>query len=362
MTALWVAFITGLTTGGLSCMAVQGGLLASSLANQIEQDLSAVKTRGKIKRSHSHRIEKQTRPRIALPILFFLLAKLTAYTLLGLLLGGIGSVLQLTPAMQAILQFAIAIFMIGNALRMLDVHPFFRIFSFEPPASITRYIRRKARNSTSLVTPLFLGFLTVLIPCGVTQTMMAAAIATGNPLLGAALMFAFTLGTSPVFFILSYFATRLGALLEKQLVRVVAIVLIVLGILAVDTGLNLLGSPLSLTRAASAVFDNGRTSESLNSPLSAEAAQTGTITLNAVNSGYEPRTLHAPANTELTLNIVTNNTRSCSRAFLIPELNYQVLLDATGVESVKLPAQEAGKVMQFTCSMGMYTGVIVFDL
>ena len=32
---LVVAFITGITTGGLSCLAVQGGLLASSLAHQI---------------------------------------------------------------------------------------------------------------------------------------------------------------------------------------------------------------------------------------------------------------------------------------------------------------------------------------
>ena len=35
---LMIAFITGLTTGGLSCLAVQGGLLASSLAHQVEQD------------------------------------------------------------------------------------------------------------------------------------------------------------------------------------------------------------------------------------------------------------------------------------------------------------------------------------
>src|SRR6185503_7294452 len=38
MSQLVVAFITGITTGGLSCLAVQGGLLASSLAHQIEQD------------------------------------------------------------------------------------------------------------------------------------------------------------------------------------------------------------------------------------------------------------------------------------------------------------------------------------
>ncbi|HNO85891.1 MAG TPA: hypothetical protein PKM54_14740, partial [Anaerolineales bacterium] len=41
MPQLMVAFVTGLTTGGLSCLAVQGGLLASSLAHQIEQDYVA---------------------------------------------------------------------------------------------------------------------------------------------------------------------------------------------------------------------------------------------------------------------------------------------------------------------------------
>jgi sulfite exporter TauE/SafE len=347
MAALWVAFITGLTTGGLSCMAVQGGLLASSLANQIEKDLSIRPKKSK-KRS----------PKIAFPIFLFLVAKLAAYTLLGLLLGGIGSFFQFTPTMQAILQFIIAIFMVGNALRMLNVHPFFKIFSFEPPASVTRFIRRKAKNSTSLVTPLFLGFLTVLIPCGVTQTMMAAAIATGKPLLGAALMFAFVLGTSPVFFLLSYFATKLGSLLEKHLVRIVAIVLIVLAVLAVDTGMNLLGSRYTLTRAVQA----------FTAPAESGVADSASVTpgnilvLNAVNSGYQPRTLHAPANTALTLQLVTNNTRSCSRAFLIPMLNYRVLLDATGVETVSIPPQKAGSVMEFTCSMGMYTGEIVFDL
>ncbi|MGB3217969.1 MAG: hypothetical protein WBV59_02345 [Anaerolineae bacterium] len=32
-----LAFITGLTTGGLSCLAVQGGLLAGSIASEVEQ-------------------------------------------------------------------------------------------------------------------------------------------------------------------------------------------------------------------------------------------------------------------------------------------------------------------------------------
>jgi hypothetical protein len=62
-----VAFITGLTTGGLSCLAVQGGLLASSLAHQIEQDYLEQSTQHK-KRGKKQQIQKRTNA--ALPIVF----------------------------------------------------------------------------------------------------------------------------------------------------------------------------------------------------------------------------------------------------------------------------------------------------
>jgi sulfite exporter TauE/SafE len=172
-----VAFITGLTTGGLSCLAVQGGLLASSLERQLEQDLLNRPTPARKKRA---KVVRLARSRMALPILLFLGAKIMAYTLLGLLLGALGSVLKLNTATRAILLIAIGIFMVGNALRMFNVHPIFRYFVIEPPKFVTRYIRRTSKND-ELFTPLFLGALTVLIPCGVTQAMMAVAIGTGDP-------------------------------------------------------------------------------------------------------------------------------------------------------------------------------------
>ena len=55
---LIVAFITGLTTGGLGCLAVQSGLLATTLAYQVELDMQErTNTSGKFK------------PHIAQPIL-----------------------------------------------------------------------------------------------------------------------------------------------------------------------------------------------------------------------------------------------------------------------------------------------------
>ena len=258
---LSIVFLTGLTTGGLSCLAVQGGLLASSVAHQAEEDIkheleikdTARNLSQKDRTSPQVGVPQQhvaSRPKqyLARPIVLFLESKLIAYILLGMLLGWFGSVLQLTPYMRAILSLAIGIFLVGTALRMLKVHPIFRYFALEPPSFLTRYIRRRAkRGGPDDVTPLFLGALTVFIPCGVTQAMMALAIASGDPALGGLTMGMFTLGTTPIFFGLSYLATRLGALMEARFIKVTAVVVLVLGLVSLDAGLNLIGSPISFT-------------------------------------------------------------------------------------------------------------------
>ncbi|MBP6178738.1 MAG: sulfite exporter TauE/SafE family protein [Anaerolineales bacterium] len=337
---LFVAFITGLTTGGLGCLAVQGGLLTSTLAHQIEQDMLAHNGSGST---------SKFKPHIAQPILLFLLAKLIAYTILGYLLGSLGMVLQLTPLMSAILYFAIGIFMIGNGLRMFNVHPIFRFFVIEPPSSLTRYIRRKSKNGTSFFTPILLGTLTLFLPCGVTQAMMATALGTGSPTQGAMLMFSFILGTSPLFFSVAYFATRLGSAMEKNFTRIVAVTMLIMGLVQVDTGLNLSGAPFSISRTISIV------------QAYALPAQTGT-SIEVTENGYFPQVLHLPANQEVSIEWVTRNTQACSRSVVVPDLEYQKILPTTGRVTMDIPAQEKGAIIRYTCSMGMYPSQFVFDL
>lgn len=365
---LMVALITGLTTGGLSCMLVQGGLLTTSLASQLEAELRARRPSrlGKAKKASA---AERT---LSQPILLFLGAKLFAYTALGFALGALGSVLSLTSGMRGALQMAIGIFMVGNALRMLQVHPVFRYFNLEPPASVTRALRRKSKNATGL-TPLVLGALTVLIPCGVTQSMMALAMGTGSPLLGAGVLFAFTLGASPVFFGLTYLTMRLGALLEKNFTRVAATGLILLGLWTFDGGLNLMGSPVSLSRLPQMVAEAVSPEAGLQtfsvsgegeiSPLTRQDAApiSDRITIEAGDNGYTPDRVRAPANQPIQLQLVTRGTYACSRAFLIPSLDLSALLPARGVETLDIPPQKPGTRLQFTCSMGMFTGVITFQ-
>ena len=357
MSQLIVAFVTGLTTGGLSCLAVQGGLLASSLAHQIEQDY--LEQAARPKKQRGNKVQTQQRSNAAIPILWFLSAKIVAYTLLGALLGLLGSYLALSPTTRAVLMILIGTFMLGNALRIFNVHPIFRYFSIEPPKLITRYIRRTSKGADTF-TPLFLGALTVFIPCGVTQAMMAAALGTSSMAMGAALMFAFTLGTSPVFFIVAYLTTELGARLEKFFMRFVAVVVLILGLVTVNSGLNILGSPLSFQNLTRGLVPSNSGSEPV-AQSSQPAAAEGEVVLYVQNEGYFPQTLSAPAGKGFTLNLVTDATYSCSRDFVIPALDYYELLPDTGTVKINIPAQEKGSTLFFTCSMGMYTGQIVFE-
>ena len=93
-------FITGLTIGGLTCMAVQGGILASLITSREEKEVQ----------------DKQKKKSSLWPIAFFLGAKFIAYTLLGLLLGAVGQALAFTETTQIIMQFVAGAYMIAVAL------------------------------------------------------------------------------------------------------------------------------------------------------------------------------------------------------------------------------------------------------
>ena len=344
---LLVPFLTGLTAGGLSCLAVQGGLLAGTLAYQVEQDMQA-------------QSNKQVfRPRLAQPIFLFLVAKLVTYTLLGFFAGALGSIVMLTPRMSTILMIAIGIFMLGNGLRMLKVHPIFRYFVIEPPASVTRYIRRKSKNGASLLTPIFMGALTVLLPCGISQSMIALALATRNPIQGAAILFAFILGTTPVFFAVSYFATRLGATMEKYFTRLIAITIIVLAFVSINSGLNLAGSPYSFNNLLMRI---GVASVDEKKDISPTSSVTDSYVVTVNDDGYFPKVLHLAANKPVKLDWITNDVHSCVLSVVVPALNYQKILPNTGKITFNIPAQANGTVIRYSCSMGMYTGQWVFDL
>lgn len=319
-------FLTGLLTGGLTCLAVQGGLLAATIAQREEDKLK----------------EKTKETGNALPILSFLGAKLVAYTLLGFLLGMLGSVFQLSITAQIVMQTAVALFMIGTALNILNVHPVFRYFIIQPPKFLTRIVRNQSK-SKSMFAPLLLGAFTVFIPCGTTQAMMALSIGSGNPLIGAAILFAFILGTSPLFFILGYFATKLGDVMHQRFMKFAAFVLIILALFNLNGSLSLAGiNPLD-TKTPPVVK---------NAPAVEEA------TIELLESSYSPSMVTVKAGSHVKLNLVNNKGQGCIQSFTIPALGVQKVVRIGTSETLEFDAPQEKGGITFMCSMGMYKGVI----
>ena len=332
-------FVTGLFAGGLSCMAVQGGLLATTLAHNKEEK--------------------------ALPIVLFLTARLVAYTAVGFVLGTFGSALQLSLGTRVIIQLAVIAFMMGTALNLLQVHPLFRYFALQPPRFITKRIFKESKNE-SLFAPLMLGAMTVFIPCGATQAMMAFAITTGSPALGALTMFAFILGTSPLFFAVGLLAHKLGAAFNEKFNIAAALIILFIAFYSLDGTLALAGVQTTpgtviknlycsitfcdLKAVQGAASDTGSPS---TNPVS-EA----TIFIDQTRYVTNPDTVTVKAGSKVRLNLVNRAGGGCIQAFTIPSLNVQEVVPVGTRKAIDIIAPNQPGPLAFMCSMGMYRGVI----
>lgn len=340
---LWTIFLTGLTTGGLTCLAVQGGLLAAALTR---------KTTKKVGRKMVTEVKLTSDP---LPVAAFLSAKVLIHMVAGFLLGALGSVAQITPTVQGWMQIIAGLFMLATVLNMLDVHPIFRYAVIQPPKAVTRMIRNQSKRE-ALFTPGLLGLLTVLIPCGTTQAMAILAVSSGSPVYGALIMGAFTLGTTPTFLFLGVLATQLRGKVKRVFTWATILLVFVLGMLSIDAGLNVLGSSLAPSRILA----------SLTRPLSISGPATVAQVVNGVQEvtidvrerGYFPNNISVKRGQPIRIRLVSNDVYSCARIFRIPDMRILRVMDVTDQQTIELPAQQPG-VIYFTCSMGMYNGQIV---
>lgn len=337
---LTTIFITGLFAGGLSCLAVQGGLLASSIAQQESDTLKEKALKGH-----------------ALPILTFLTVRLIAYTTLGLLLGSLGSVVQLSLTARVIMQTLAAIFMIGTALNLLNVHPLLRYFILQPPKFLTRLVRNQSK-SKAVFGPAILGALTVLIPCGTTQAMMAYAISSGSPALGAVIMFTFILGTSPLFFLLGYAAKRLTGTLSLTFNRVAAAAILFIALYNLNGAIALSGSRFTFEYMARSISCTISFCNDSSAGFIGEPVTTASILFTTGGYNTDPGAITVKAGSKVTLNLINRDGQGCIQGFTIPTLNIQKIVRVGESDTVTFVAPSTPGILPFMCSMGMYRGVI----
>ncbi len=346
---LWVIFLTGLTVGGLTCLAVQGGLLASVIAAREEEELE----------------QGVNRKSTFFPTLAFLSTKLVAYIILGFILGAFGGAIGISQNTQVIMQFAAGLYMVAVALNLLNVHPIFRYAVIQPPRFLTRVVRNQSK-SKELFAPAFLGAMTVFIPCGTTLAMIALAVSSANPFLGAAIMGVFVLGTMPLFFGVGWLTSILGDNFRGRFLKIAALAVLYLGVSSVNGSLVAAGSPLTLQSFWQAIpIEINLSGSEGGTSTTAQAGAPNIKTVGGVQvaditvfpNGYSPSSVQVKAGTPVRLNLTPSGGLGCTAAFRIPKLGITKTLAQGQTTPVEFTPQSPGRYT-WTCAMGMFSGVL----
>ncbi len=328
---LFAIFLTGLTVGGLSCLAVQGGLLASVISVRKKEDEKVSNKWFNLFATGS-----------------FLIAKLVAYTILGILLGAFGSSISISNNVQTTMQLVAGIYMLAVALNLLNAHPIFRYAIIQPPRFLTKLIKNQS-HSKEFFAPAVLGAMTIFIPCGTTLAMEALAISSASAVSGGLLMAVFILGTVPLFIGMGVLTSVLGESFKNKFFKVAALLLIYIGLVSIHGGLVALG--------VSTPFLDIASKQPVSENRIGDVPVSQNVVIEIMSQGYSPDYIKVKSGQPVTLKVINKDSYSCAAAFRIPSLGVSFNLRPTQEEIVTFTPQKKGKI-PFSCSMGMYRGVI----
>lgn len=290
-------------------------------------------------------------------------SKVVSYMLVGLLLGAVGSFLNLN-AFRPYVMFLAGVFMIVLGLGMTGRVKWAARLTPRPPRWLMTAIMKLRKKSvadasagdTSLATPVFFGLMTGLLPCGPLMAAQVSAAASGSAFLGAAGMVAFALGTAPLMVAFGTAGSLIPRVWKDRLMTILAIGVMLFGLVFINRGLMLTGAPVNFNTVKTAFVGGSVAADSTQYKTGADGVVE--IPLTIQNAQFVPSTVQIPADKPVRLVVDRKEANSCSAQLALPQLGVLKDLADNAVTTVDLPATKAG-TYTLTCGMGMISGQLI---
>ncbi|TAL49771.1 hypothetical protein EPN81_04725 [Patescibacteria group bacterium] len=281
------------------------------------------------------------------PHILFNLGRVLGFAGFGALVGYVGSLLVLSPALNALFVVVVAILMLAIGANLLHLVPK-GAFQLTPPKWLTRQIH-DLQDSKHPAVPFVLGALTFFLPCGFTQSVQLYALSTGNPVLAAIIMAIFALGTAPVLLGLGAATSVAHGKTLKRVTQIAGILVLVIGFSQLRNGAALLGlsTPGAVTQAKLAVAED--------SLILADGKQI--IQMELASGFYSPDVLQVVEDIPVEWQIYAPQFMGCADTLVSRGLGISTRLKP-GDNTVAFTPTEPGKYT-FSCSMGMVRGTMV---
>ncbi len=273
------------------------------------------------------------------PSLLYNAGRVISYTVIGGIIGAIGSVVSFSGTMKGIVQILAGVFMVIMGINMLNIFPGLRKWSVRMPRSVGKFVY-SGRNSNS---PFYIGLLNGLMPCGPLQAMQLYALSTGSPLKGAISMLLFSLGTVPLLFTFGAISSFLSKKFNARVMTVSAVLVILLGVAMFQNGTSLSGFN---------IFPSASISGQVQSNNIAVVDNGVQVVRSKITSGsYEPIVVQKGIPVKWTIQADDGTINGCNNSIIIPKLKIQKRL-ATGDNVIEFTPTDSTTIA-FSCWMGM---------
>ncbi len=323
-TSLAVVILVGLVAGFSTCMALVGGLVLA---------LSA---------GHNQKHPEATRVQRFTPHIYFNLGRIVGFTILGGLIGAIGSSLTPSSWLFGFLTVVIGLVMVVLGLKLTEVFPKLQTWTLTLPKSIARLFGIKKENGYTPLQAILSGVATFFLPCGFTQAMQLYAVGTGSFFQGAAVMFFFALGTAPGLLGIGGLSSWFKGKSARLFFAVAGIAVIAMGVFNISNGEKLLN-----------------TKKVKNETPIGETKTNGIqeVRMTQGFDGYSPNVFTIQKGKTVKWIIDSTTAFSCASYISMPQYNISQSLKK-GENIITFTPTETGTI-NFSCSMGMYRGKFI---
>jgi len=331
-------FVVGLLTS-LHCVAMCGGIV---LSQGIRKEAA-----GPVPATGAPRLRPVER---LLPSLLYNGGRVVSYTIIGGIVGALGSLFSLSTALRGAMPVVAGAFMLFLGVRMLGIFPWLSRLKVRFPGIGGAKMRAAAAGRG----PFVVGLLNGLMPCGPLQTMQVYALGTGSFFAGALSMFLFSLGTVPLLLGFGAISSLLSARFNRGMVKASGVLVAVLGLVMFARGMNLFGVALpGVPLVLAAGVSTAAPSQVAVAKVSGDFQEVSTT----VESGqYHPFLVQKGIPVRWTISVKADDLNGCNNPVTIPPYGIRKLL-VPGENLVEFTPDREGTIV-YTCWMGMISSTI----
>lgn len=342
-------FMIGLITS-VHCIAMCGGI---NLSQTLQKEIS-----------------KNTSRKMFQNTLMYNMGRVVSYTIIGGILGavgglaGIGDGLQSSFLLQGSLKLFAGIITIIMGVNMLGIFQGIRGCLKNHSSKLhkiqTSFLHKKRipfvhkKISGGRKTPFIIGICNGFMPCGPLQSMQIVALASGDMFTGAFSMFCFSLGTVPLMLGFGSVVSAFGKYFTRQVLRVGAILVVVMGLSMMMQGTSLSGLDTKAVTTFSPKESKQMQADNTNVAVEKNGVQYVSSTLES--GQYPDITVKAGEPVEWTINAFEKNINGCNYKILLQDFNQEHTFES-GKNVIKFTPEKEG-TYTYSCWMGMIIGKI----